>query len=55
MRIQIIEALMERDGLTEDEAADAVSEIRDAIGDGVDPSDALLDFGLELDYFEDLY
>jgi len=48
--------LMQRDGMTSDEADDAISEAREMIAEGMDPEDVLADeFGLEPDYFYDLF
>jgi hypothetical protein len=47
--------LMERDGMTSEEADTAISEARDRVFDGEDPDDVLQDeFGLEPDYVFDL-
>lgn len=47
--------LMERDGMTSEEAYKALDEARDRVRSGDDPEDVLMeDFGLEPDYFLDL-
>lgn len=47
--------LMNRDGLTEDEAIEQVNEARDRVLDGENPEEILYDeFGLEPDYVFDL-
>jgi hypothetical protein len=51
----IVKVLVERDGLTEKEAATRVIEARFRVINGEDPEEILMDeFGLEPDYIEDL-
>lgn len=52
---RIIQILMERDNMTEQEAQDLFIDARGAVRDGDDPEEVLLDwFGLEPDYIFDL-
>ena len=46
--------LMERDEMTEAEADEQISEIRDLVYEGEDPEELLYDIGLEPDYIFDL-
>jgi hypothetical protein len=49
------QVLMNRDGLTEDEAEEFIAEARERIYSGDDPEEILLEeFGLEPDYVFDL-
>lgn len=49
------DVLMRRDGLTAQEADEAISEAKQAVLEGEDPEGVLLDhFGLEPDYFWDI-
>jgi hypothetical protein len=49
------EVLMQRDGMTADEAEDAIECVRCDVREGADPEEALADaFGLEPDYVMDL-
>lgn len=48
------ETLMNRDGLTSDEAEELIEQMREDIEEGADPEDVLFDMGLEPDYLEDL-
>ena len=49
------QVLMERDGLTEDEALDLIEEAAVEVEDGVDPEEVLSNnFGLEPDWVMDL-
>jgi len=51
----IIKMLVERDGMSINEARDLLREARGAVRDGEDPEEILLDwFGLEPDYLFDL-
>ena len=56
MANELKQVLMDRDGLTEEEAEQEISDARDLVFDlGMDPSDVLLEeFGLEPDYIFDL-
>lgn len=52
---RIVKILMERDGMSREEAIKLLSEAQEMIHDGSDPADVLEDmFGLEPDYIEDL-
>lgn len=53
---EVEKILIERDGMTEKEACDALMNARNAVfEDGMDPEEILLnDFGLEPDYIFDL-
>ena len=52
---QIVSVLMERDGLTKNEAIDALKEARQEVHNGEDPSEVLMEnFMLESDYLWDL-
>ena len=48
------DVLMDRDGLTSDEADREIERMREEIEDGADPEGILFDIGLEPDYLEDL-
>lgn len=49
------QVLMRRDGLTSDEADEAIQSARDEVAAGADPEEVLeCDFGLEPDYVFDL-
>lgn len=53
--LSLHEVLMERDGLTEEEADAAIEEAQELVAEGADPEDVLHDeFGLEPDYVWDL-
>ena len=52
---KVVEILMKRDGMTEEEAKDLVKECREMIYDGEDPTDVLeYEVGLEPDYIFDI-
>ncbi len=60
MRKGLIETLMEKDGLTEDEAIKAVNDCREEAISRIECSEMPYDiceeyFGLEPDYLEDLF
>lgn len=46
--------LMRRDGMTRDEARDAINEMRQRVMDGEDPEELLHEIGLEPDYIWDI-
>lgn len=49
------DVLMRRDGMTSEEADEAIKEAKQAVFEGEDPEEVLLDhFGLEPDYFWDI-
>ena len=51
----LLEVLMRRDGMTEDEATEAIAEAASRVEAGDDPEDVLQEeFGLEPDYVIDL-
>jgi len=51
----IVQILMRRDGMTQDEAEEALEEAKQAVADGEDPEEVLYDyFGLEPDYIFEL-
>lgn len=51
----LLEVLMERDGLTKEEAQEAIAGARAEIRNGgCDPEEVLYEFGLEPDYIFDL-
>lgn len=55
MKNQIIQILMQRDGMTKAEAKELVDEAKEAVYNGEDPEEILLEwFGLEPDYIFDL-
>lgn len=55
MSESLMEVLMRRDGLTKEEAREAISEARDRVWKGEDPEEVLAEeFGLEPDYLFDL-
>ena len=56
MKYSIVRTLVERDGISEQEAEQMVREARERVlEDGEDPEEVLLEeFGLEPDYLEDL-
>lgn len=55
MANRIVQILMSRDELSYEEAVAAVHEARQAVYEGEDPEEILLEwFGLEPDYFFDL-
>jgi hypothetical protein len=51
---ELKKVLMERDGLTEEEADIQISEMTKQIEDGDNPEEVLYDIGLEPDYIFDL-
>lgn len=54
--MQLKEALMERDDISEAEAEDIIREMRERVLDGEDPEEILYENGLEPDYvFELIY
>lgn len=51
----ILTVLMRRDGLTQNEAVEALNEARQLVRDGADPEEVLAEeFGLEPDYIFEL-
>jgi hypothetical protein len=51
----IVAVLMERDGLSRDEAQEWIDDVREAVAAGADPEELLhYEFGLEPDYIFDL-
>jgi predicted RNase H-like HicB family nuclease len=51
----LLKVLMERDGLSKDEALQQIEEAREEVLEGADPEEVLADwFGLEPDYVFDL-
>jgi hypothetical protein len=55
MSNELIKILITRDGMSEQEATEAIAEARELIFDGHDPEEILMDeFGLEADYIFDL-
>ena len=46
--------LMRRDGMTRDEAREAINEMRQRVMDGEDPEELLHEIGLEPDYIWDI-
>jgi hypothetical protein len=46
--------LMRRDGMTRDEARDAIHEMQQRVIDGEDPEEVLHEIGLEPDYIFDI-
>jgi hypothetical protein len=51
----ILAVLMERDGLSRDEAQEWIDDVREAVTAGADPEELLhYEFGLEPDYIFDL-
>ena len=55
MRYNVVKTLMERDDFSEADATEALNEIKERILEGEDPDDVLMDFGLETDYFDELF
>jgi hypothetical protein len=52
---RIVQILMERDGLSEETAFEALADAQLRIYEGEDAEEVLMDeFGLELDYIDDL-
>ena len=52
---ELVRVLVERDGLSVDEAQELVEEARELVRDGEDPEEVLAqEFGLEPDYVFDL-
>ena len=55
MDLSIKRILIERDGMSEEEAEELLAEARELVLNGADPEEILLsDFGLEPDYVFDL-
>jgi len=52
--VDLIKVLMRRDGLSRDEAAEIVDELRADVENGADPEEVLYSVGLEPDYVFDL-
>lgn len=50
----LIEAFMNKDGMTEAEATAHVQELKERVYDGEDPEEILFEEGLEPDYVMDL-
>lgn len=54
--MEIVKILIENGSAeNEKEAEQIITEIKSDIMDGVDPEDVLYEYGLELDYFFDLF
>lgn len=52
----IVQILMRRDGMTQDEAEEALNEAKCEVMSGADPEEVLLEyFGLEPDYIFELF
>lgn len=55
LNLSILEVLMRRDGMTEDEAKGYIADAKQMIAEGADPEEILhYEFGLEPDYVFDL-
>ena len=51
---ELKKVLMERDGLTSEEADEQIAEMSEQINEGENPEDVLYDIGLEPDYIFDI-
>ena len=52
---ELVKVLMDRDGLTREEAEDLRKEMRNRMYNGEDPEEILYEEGLEPDYIMDLF
>ncbi len=52
---ELVKVLMDRDGLTREEAEDLREEMRNRMYNGEDPEEILYEEGLEPDYIMDLF
>lgn len=50
----IVEVLIERDGMTKEEATEYMDQLRQSVIEGEDPEEILEELGLEPDYIMDL-
>lgn len=53
--MNLVKTLMERDGLTREDAEAIAEEMKESIYNGDDPDDVLYEHGLESDYIDDLF
>lgn len=51
---ELMRILMSRDDMNQQDAESLIAEMREAVLDGDDPEEVLLDYGLEPDYIYDI-